>query len=110
MLIGWVIEVMILRETIFATQMELYLDKDRWQEVKDFYIAKAELKVFIAELENGTPQKTLSLPVENAEIKELEPEKEKSSLDDPGISFLKELNDHLRGKDNRPSLPAEKGE
>lgn len=50
MLIGWVIEIMILRETTFTTQMELYRDQSRWQELKDFYIAKSEFDRFIKEL------------------------------------------------------------
>ncbi|MCB0633027.1 MAG: hypothetical protein KDD15_24985, partial [Lewinella sp.] len=44
MLIGWVIEIMILRETIFATQIELFRNRAGWQEVKSFYIARNELQ------------------------------------------------------------------
>lgn len=43
MLIGWVIEIMILRETAFATQMELYRNKEQWQELKAFYEAREEI-------------------------------------------------------------------
>ncbi len=99
MLIGWVIEIMILRETILATQMELFSNKERWQEVKDFYIAKAELKHFIAELEGSTLPQALPLAEEEPkEIIDLDPEPD----DDPAANLLKELNEHLRGKENRP--------
>ncbi len=50
MLIGWVIEIMILRETTFATQMELYRNREQWEEVKNFYSAMAEFEQFIKEL------------------------------------------------------------
>lgn len=47
MLIGWVIEIMILRETTFATQMELYQNQAQWQELKNFYRARNEFDRFI---------------------------------------------------------------
>lgn len=47
MLIGWVIEIMILRETTFATQMELYQNQAQWQELKNFYLARNEFEEFI---------------------------------------------------------------
>jgi hypothetical protein len=99
MLIGWVIEIMILRETILATQMELFSNRERWQEVKDFYIAKAELKHFITKLEGGTlPQALPPAEEEPKEVIDLDPEPN----DNPAIDLLKELNEHLRGKENRP--------
>ncbi|MEL7424450.1 MAG: hypothetical protein AAFN81_15750 [Bacteroidota bacterium] len=96
MLIGWVIEIMILRETILATQMELFANKDRWQEVKEFYLAKAELQQFIADIEAGKmPQ---ALPPPATEEIETETKKIPSSEDNPAADLLKELNEHLRGK------------
>ena len=53
MLIGWVIEIMILRETTFATQMELYQNQAQWQELKNFYVARNEFEQFI----KGLPDK-----------------------------------------------------
>ncbi len=50
MLIGWVIEIMILRETTFATQMELYQNQAQWQELKNFYVARNEFEQFIKAL------------------------------------------------------------
>lgn len=47
MLIGWVIEIMILRETMFATQLELYRNRDEWQAMKDFYRARQEFEQFM---------------------------------------------------------------
>ena len=113
MLIGWVIEIMILRETIFATQMELFSDKERWQEVKAFYLAKAELKHFIAELEAGKMPEGIPkvlLPVSDDESKLQEPESPTEQKSDPAADLLKELNEHLRGKGNRPFPPMGKGE
>ena len=55
MLIGWVIEIMILKETIFATQMELYQNKEKVKALKEFYIARYELEKFMKQLENGRP-------------------------------------------------------
>ena len=53
MLIGWVIEIMILKEIMFITQMELYLNKDQWNELRAFYIARANLEQFLDDLKNG---------------------------------------------------------
>jgi hypothetical protein len=53
MIIGYVIEIMILKETIFATQIELFQDKEKWEEIKGFYIAQTELQKFLGELKNG---------------------------------------------------------
>mgnify|MGYP001800708785 CR=1 FL=1 len=103
-----VIEIMILRETILATQMELFANKDRWQEVKEFYLAKAELQQFIAEIEAGKMHQALppvTTEVAESETKELPPPK-----DNPATDLLKELNEHLRGKENRPFPMKEKGE
>ena len=55
MVIGWVVEIMILKEILFATQMELYLNRDQWQELQDFYVAKANLEQFIRDLKAGKP-------------------------------------------------------
>ncbi len=98
MIIGWVIEVMILKETIFATQIELFQDKERWAEVKGFYIAQTELQRFIEDLNNG---KVSALP---------EPEQEEPAtsealpMENKALSLLEEINQHLQGKDFRPSL------
>ena len=55
MLIGWVIEIMILKETMFATQLEFYRNQPQWQEMKNFYIARKELERFV----NGTLNKDM---------------------------------------------------
>jgi hypothetical protein len=79
--------------------MELFSNRERWQEIKDFYIAKAELKHFIAELEGGTLPKALPPAKEEPkEVIELAPDPN----DNPVTDLLKELNEHLRGKENRP--------
>lgn len=75
MLIGWVIEIMILKETAFATQLELYRNQDQWQEIQKSYIARAEFEKFV----RGLP--TAASPVESApanipEPKHLEAEAE----------------------------------
>jgi len=53
MLIGWLIEIMILRETMFATQMELYHNKEQWQELHDFYVARSDFEQFMDDLHDG---------------------------------------------------------
>lgn len=66
MVIGWVIEIMILKETIFATQFELFQNQERWQEVKNFYLARNELDKFIGDVKAGKPI-LLAPPVEKKE-------------------------------------------
>ena len=53
MLIGWVIEIMILKETMFATQMALYQNKEQWKELHDFYIARNDFDQFMDDLYDG---------------------------------------------------------
>ena len=53
MLIGWVIEVMILRETMFTTQMQLYQNKEQWKELHQFYVARNDFKQFMDDLYDG---------------------------------------------------------
>lgn len=53
MLIGWVIEIMILKETMFATQMELYQNREQWLELQNFYLARAEFEKFMDDLYEG---------------------------------------------------------
>lgn len=53
MLIGYIIEIMILKETMFATQMELYQNKDQWKELQDFYIAREKFLSFMDALNDG---------------------------------------------------------
>lgn len=53
MLIGWIIELMILRETMFASQLELYQNKDQWISLQDYYVARADFEQFIDDLQGG---------------------------------------------------------
>ena len=71
MIIGWVIEIMILRETIFSTQMELFQDQERWQQVRQFYTAKNDLNNFIKEIGSEQSEEIKSLPESSEEEKEL---------------------------------------
>ncbi|MBK8193483.1 MAG: hypothetical protein IPK76_09815 [Lewinellaceae bacterium] len=64
MLIGWVIEIMILRETTFATQMESYQNQAQWQELRNFYIARNEFEQFI----KGMPGKAVLPEPEEKQI------------------------------------------
>ncbi|NET37014.1 MAG: hypothetical protein F6K19_34155 [Cyanothece sp. SIO1E1] len=50
MLIGWVIEIMILKETMFATQMQLYQNKDQWKQLHQFYVARNDFEQFMDDL------------------------------------------------------------
>lgn len=53
MLIGWVIEIMILKETMFATQMQLYQNKEQWEELHQFYVARNDFEQFMDDLYEG---------------------------------------------------------
>lgn len=99
MVIGWVIEVMILKETIFATQIELFHNKGSWDELKGFYIAQAELEKFMEDLNNG---KVADLPKPKQEVGPTIPQA--ILMENKVLSLLEELNQHLQGKGSRPSL------
>ena len=63
MLIGYIIEIMILKETMFATQMELYQNKDQWRELQEFYIAREKFDSFMDALNDGkVPESFYPLP------------------------------------------------
>ncbi len=106
MVIGWIIEIMILKETIFATQIELFRNKERLEEVKSFYIARSELRLFLENVNNrkipALPEAVKDEPQEMDLETKLEPEipPEESKI----ISLLNELNQHLEGKVSSPSL------
>ncbi|MEM9897264.1 MAG: hypothetical protein AAF789_12925, partial [Bacteroidota bacterium] len=53
MLIGWVLEIMILKETMFATEIALYRNQGQWEELKSFYKARAEMEAFKKALSSG---------------------------------------------------------
>jgi len=99
MVIGWVIEVMILKETIFATQIELFQDKDRWHEVQRFYVAQTELQKFIKDLNSG---KVSALHQSEQQVEAQLPQS--LPTENKTLSLLEEINQHLQGKDYRPSL------
>lgn len=77
MLIGWVIEIMLLREAWFTTQLELFQNKERWQEMKDFYIAQYEIKQFMHELHRKALPERRSFQVIRTE--------RKKALDNTGV-------------------------
>ena len=85
--IGWIIEIMILKETIFATQIELYQDQDKWNELKSLYIARAELEKFMEELNSG------KIPVQPA----IEGKAEWDVEQNKALSLLAEINEQLEG-------------
>ncbi len=102
MIVGWVIEIMILKETVFATQIELFQNKKKWEEVKSFYIAQRELQEFLNELKSGKVPALLEAPIEEEIKHEPLPEENKA------LSLLAEINEHLSGKDVSPSLNGKK--
>ena len=53
MLIGYIIEIMILKETMFATQMQLYQNKEQWEELHQFYVARNDFEQFMDDLYEG---------------------------------------------------------
>ena len=62
MLIGYIIEIMILRETMFATQMELYQNKKQWRDLQTFYIERERFDNFMEALHDGQIQESQYLP------------------------------------------------
>lgn len=78
MLIGWVIEIMILKETMFATQMALYQNKEQWVELHDFYVAQNDFEQFMDDLYDG---KRPTLPLANEKPAEL-PEQQNDQVQD----------------------------
>ena len=93
---------MILKETIFATQMELFQNEERWREVKEFYIRKNELQSFIKDLSNGQPinpqLQSRSVAEEHKQVNQVQTE------DNKALALLTEINQHLEGKELRPSM------
>ena len=53
MLIGYIIEVMIMKETMFATKMELYQNREQWDELQKYYVAQKEFEQFMDDLYEG---------------------------------------------------------
>ncbi len=100
MLIGWVVEIMILKETIFATQLELFRDRERWEEVKEFYLARNELDQFIGQLSEGKIELLPPSPEKEEEDKRDSSPKE----EDEALELLADLKALLQGKELRPSL------
>ena len=91
MIIGWVIEIMILRETIFSTQMELFQDQERWQQVRQFYTAKNDLNNFIKGIGSEQSEEIKSLLQPEAE--QPAPSEEEKEL----AKLLSELKGLLEG-------------
>lgn len=98
MIIGWVIEMMILKETIFATQVELFQNRERWDEMKGFYIAQTELQRFIKDLNNGTVS-ALAEPSKAGQPQPIQ----SLSIENKALSLLQEINEQLTGKLQSPS-------
>lgn len=61
MVIGWIIEIMILRETMFATQLEIFQNLEQWQQLKNFYAARNEIEQFITNSHNNQTQSKLKI-------------------------------------------------
>lgn len=73
MLIGWVIEIMILKETMFATQMQLYQNKEQWKDLHQFYVARNDFDQFMDELYDGKqPQIPMHIPPATEKQEQLE--------------------------------------
>ena len=83
---------MILKETVFSTQMELFQDRQKWEELKNFYIAQSELKQFLDELKNE------NLHVTDPKKLQPNPQPEQSKA----LSLLAEINQYLEGKRGQP--------
>lgn len=85
MVIGWVIELMILRETLFATQMELHQNKAQWQELYQFYVDRLELEQFMKALHKGerpaVPAHIEAVLLETSKDEEAVPQPEDQSME-----------------------------
>ncbi|MEL6659156.1 MAG: hypothetical protein AAFN93_10005 [Bacteroidota bacterium] len=108
MIIGWVVEIMILKETAFATKLELYQHPEQWKEIKSFYLAEHELEHFLANLKSGTVP-TLDEAVDNRGIEDpvkklLEAGSPLPIIDEKLLKLLQELKTQLEGNVNSPSL------
>ena len=68
MVIGYIIEIMILKKTQFATQMELYNNQDQLQQLKQFYLAKRDFEQFMSALHSGTSRVERVEPEENEKL------------------------------------------
>lgn len=62
MLIGWVIEIMILKETMFATQMQLYQNKEQWEELHQFYVARNDFEQDITSIQKDVKRRKRGKP------------------------------------------------
>lgn len=68
MLIGYIIEVMIMKETMFATKMELYENRDQWEELKNYYVAQKEFEQFMDDLYEGKVPSSQKAPSEKKQL------------------------------------------
>ena len=99
MLIGWVVEIMILKEILFASQIELYQDQERIHTLKEFYIARADMEQFLIDLKAGTMPKSLNTPVHP-----IDPGKKENNEEEKEESLIQNDQDtYPVGKSLRPS-------
>ena len=101
MAIGWIVEIMILREAIFATQVELFQNQDRWDEIKSFYLARNDMKYFIEELKRKRtpPNSSTTMLADKPHAFSQSPSQENKT-----ILLLDELKELLEGNFIGPSL------
>lgn len=85
MLIGYIIEVMIMKETQFATQMELYQNRDQWAELQKFYVARDQFRQFMDDLYEGKAVGSYPTPDEHEALKQQ-------------MAALQEENKHLKNR------------
>lgn len=89
MLIGWVIEIMILKETMFTSQMALYQNKDQWSELHNFYVARSDFDRFMDNLYEG---KRPGLPLEPQSTTQLKEDKIEEHIDSETEELLSQGN------------------
>jgi len=97
MLIGYIIEIMILRETMFATNMELYQNENQWQELKAFYVAQERFETFMEDISEGkfnVPGKELPQPAPGLPEPELEAKKSDFAVSGKLLEELKTLGEN----------------
>jgi hypothetical protein len=100
MLIGWVIEIMILKETMFASQMQLYQNKEQWLDLHHFYVARSDFEQFMDDLYDGKrPAVPGHIPSALSDGEKAEKENEA-----PLLETEKEEDSGLEGNAVSPSL------
>jgi len=87
MLIGWILEIMLLRETAFATKWQLYQNQELWQKMKAFYAAEQEIEAVVRNSNMQLLSSAKMLPAKSNAVVEMKKEEEEPIPSQPLDSF-----------------------